>query len=138
MQGLWLIAALGLAAATATPAQTFPVKTGTWETTTRSAALPRPVVAKDCVTRADLAQLATGGDRDDDDDCKPVKPATLTGNRWVEERRCADGASTRAEFVAESAERVTGTIVRTGGKAGPPIRVELSSRWLGAACTASK
>lgn len=118
-------------------AQTLAVKTGAWETTTRSAMLPRPLIAKDCVTKADLQELANGGDRDDDESCKLVKAPTVAGNKWSADRKCADGRTVHAEFVAESAEKVTGTIVSSGGKAGP-FRVELNSRWLGAGCAGLK
>jgi hypothetical protein len=118
-------------------AQTLAVKTGVWETTTKSAMLPKPLVAKDCVTKADLQELANGGDRDEDDSCKLVKAPTVTGNKWTADRRCADGRTVHAEFVADSSEKVTGTIVSSGGKTGQ-FRVELSSRWLGASCAGVK
>ncbi|MCC7254265.1 DUF3617 family protein [Hyphomicrobium sp.] len=119
-------------------AQTLAVKNGAWETTTKSAMLPRPVVAKDCVTKADLEQLAKGGDQDDDDSCKLVKPPVASGNKWVADRKCSDGRTVHAEFVAESPEKVTGAIVTSVPRSGAPVRIELSSRWLGASCAGLK
>jgi len=119
-------------------AQVFPVKTGAWETTTRSASLPRPMVERDCVTKADLAQLTSGPDKDDDEECKLVAPPSLVGNKWAADKKCTDGRKVHAEFVAESSEKVVGTIVSSAPKGGPGIRVELSSKWLGASCAGVK
>ncbi len=117
----------------ATGAQGLNLKTGAWEMTFKSSALPRPSVYKDCLTKADLAQLAAGPDKDDDGDCKYAKPPTLTGNRWSGERVCPDGRKVRAEFVAETPERVKGSIMSSGGN-GPPMNAEVAGRWLGASC----
>ncbi len=119
-------------------AQALAVKTGVWEATTKSAMLPRPMVAKDCVTKADLQELANGGDRDEDDSCRLVKSPTVTGNKWVADRKCEDGRTVHAEFVADSAEKVTGTILSSAPKGGGQVRIELSSRWLGTSCAGLK
>lgn len=126
---LILACAMPIAAA----AQTLAIKTGAWETTTRSASLPRPMVDKECVTKADLAQLTKGPDKDDDD-CKLAKPPSIVGNKWSADKKCPDGRSVRAEFVAETPEKVVGTIVSSASKGAPAVRIEVSSRWLGASC----
>ena len=114
-------------------AQTLAIKTGAWETTTKSASLPRPMVDKECVTKADLAQLTKGPDQDDGD-CKPTKAPTIVGNKWSADKQCPDGRSVRAEFVAETPEKVVGTIVSSASKGVPAVRIEVISRWLGASC----
>ena len=131
-----VVTALGLAAALQAPAQaqSLNLKTGAWEITTRSASIPRPIVEKECINNSDLSRFASGGDKDDDGDCKPVRPPAVSGNRWSTERRCSDGRQVKAEFVAESPERLVGTVVASVPKATTPITVELSGRWLGASC----
>lgn len=119
-------------------AQSLAVKPGVWETTAKSPLLPKPQVTQDCVTQADLGELAAGPDKDEDESCKLVKPATVSGNKWVADRRCADGRRTHAEFVAESAEKVSGVITSTEPKGGESFRIELSSRWLKAGCAGGK
>jgi hypothetical protein len=119
-------------------AQTLAVKTGAWETTTKSASLPRAMVDKECITKADLAELTKGPDKDEDDACKLVKAPTVAGNKWSADKKCSDGRTTHAEFVAETPEKVVGTIVSSAPKGGPAIRVELSARWLGASCSGIK
>lgn len=114
-------------------AQTIAVKTGAWEMTYKGAAFPRPVVEKDCVTKADLEQLARAPD-DEDGDCKFVRPPTITANKWSGEKRCPDGRTVRAEFVAESPERIAGTVTSPAPKGGQVERMEISGRWLGASC----
>jgi hypothetical protein len=114
-------------------AQPLNIKPGAWEITTKSAALPRPVVEKECITKADIAELATEADKDDEEDCKYVKPPLVTGNKWSADKQCKNGRKVHAEFSAESAERVTGTIVSTDSKAA--VTVEVSGKWLGASCT---
>jgi len=131
---IWLLALLPVLA----HAQTLAVKTGAWETTTKSPMLPRPAVEKDCVTKADLEELAKGGDQDEDESCKLVKPPTVSGKKWAADRKCADGRTVHAEFIAESAERVIGTIVTSAPKGGAPVRIELSSRWISASCAGLK
>ena len=119
-------------------AQTLPVKTGAWETTTKSTALPRPLVVKDCVTKADLSQLTAGPDKDDDEDCKLTKGPTIVGKTWTADRKCSDGRTVKAEFTAESQEKVAGIIVSTMPKGGPVVRVEVASKWLGSNCSGLK
>lgn len=131
-----LVLALGVPLAAT--GQTLAVKTGAWETTLKSASLPRPMVDKDCVTKADLAQLANGPDKDEDGSCKLVKAPTIVGNKWSADKKCPDGRTVRAEFVAETPEKVVGTIVSSAPKGGPAIRMDLSSRWLGASCAGIK
>lgn len=133
-----LFLAVALCVPWAAVAQTLAVKTGAWETTTKSASLPRAVVERDCVTKADLAQLTSGPDKDDDEDCRLVAPPSVVGNKWTADKKCTDGRKVHAEFVAESSERVVGTIVSSVPKGGPAMRVELSSRWLGASCAGVK
>jgi hypothetical protein len=119
-------------------AQTLAVKTGAWETTTKSASLPRPMVDKECVTKVDLAEFAKGPDKEDDDECKFLKSPTLAGNKWSADKKCADGRTVHAEFVAETPEKVVGTIVSSAPKGGSAIRVEVSARWIGASCAGIK
>jgi Protein of unknown function (DUF3617) len=119
-------------------AQTLAVKQGSWETTNKSTMFPRPMVDKDCITKADLEQLTNGPDKEEDQSCKLVKAPTVSGNRWVADRKCPDGRTVHAEFVAESQEKVTGTIVSNPPKGGPPMRIDVSARWLGASCAGVK
>lgn len=130
------LSALAAAAVLQSPAQAqgLNLKTGAWEITTRSASIPRPIVEKECINSSDLSRFASGGDKDDDGDCKPVRPPVVSGNRWSTERRCSDGRQVKAEFVAESPERLVGTVVASVPKAAAPMTVELSGRWLGASC----
>ena len=129
---------LALCAPVLLGAQTLQVKTGAWETTSKSPSLPRPLIVKDCVTKADVAQLAGGPDKDDDDECKLVAGPSVVGNKWTADKKCGDGRKVHAEFVAETPEKVVGTIVSTAPKGGSGIRIELSSRWLGASCAGIK
>jgi hypothetical protein len=120
-------------------AQQVNLKVGAWEMTHKSATLPRPIVERECVTKADLAQLATGPDKDDETECKYVKPPVVTGNKWSGDKVCGDGRNVHAEVVAETPERVKGTIVATyprGG--GQSMTMETNGRWLGASCTGIK
>lgn len=119
-------------------AQTLAVKTGVWETTSKSSSLPRPMVDKECVTKADLAQLTNGPDKDEDEACRPVRPPTIVGNKWSADKKCPDGRTVHAEFVAETPEKVVGTIVSSATKGGPTIRLDVSSRWLGENCAGMK
>ena len=73
-----LLGLLPLAAA----GQPLDLKTGAWEMTHKSTTLPRPMVEKECLTKADMAQLAGGPDKDDDAECKTVKPPTVSGKTW--------------------------------------------------------
>jgi Protein of unknown function (DUF3617) len=120
-------------------AQLSQLKTGTWEMTYKSAALPRPLVDKSCVTKSELAELTRGPDNDDSDGCKDARPPTMTGKTWSGDRTCNDGRKVHAEVTAESPERVTGLITSTAPKAGgQPISVEISGRWLSANCAATQ
>jgi hypothetical protein len=121
--------ALSLAAA----AQPLNIKPGAWEITTKSTALPKPVVEKECITKADIAELAAEADADDEEDCKYVKPPLVTGNKWSADKQCKNGRKVRAELGAESPEQVKGTIVSTDSKAA--VTVDVSAKWLGASCT---
>lgn len=130
--------ALGLLAAAVASAQMVAVKTGAWETTTTSRVLPKPLVVKECVAKADLAQLTSGPDKDDDDECKYVKPPTVAGNKWIADRNCNDGRTVHAEFTADTQEKVSGTITSAAPKGGPTIRIDVAARWLGASCAGIK
>ncbi|MEO8310431.1 MAG: DUF3617 family protein [Caldimonas sp.] len=114
-------------------AQTPALKLGAWETTSKSAMFPRPMVDNDCVKKADLEQFSKGPDKDEES-CKPAKAPTVIGNKWTTDQTCADGRTVHAEFVAESPERVTGTIVSKSPKGGSAIRIDVSARWLGPSC----
>lgn len=136
-----LLPLLLLCAAGSSPAfaQTLNVKPGAWEMSYKSAALPRAASEKECITQADIAQLAAGPDKDDDTDCKLAKPAVVSGNRWSADKTCPDGRKVRAEFVAETPERVKGTVVSSAGKGGgATMTIEISGRWLGASCAGIK
>jgi hypothetical protein len=119
-------------------AQGMNLKVGAWEMTHMGSGLPRPIVEKTCVTKADLAQLASGPDKDDDSDCKYVKPPTASGDRWIGDKQCTDGRKVRAEIVAETPERVKGTITASNPRGGPTMVLETSGRWLGASCAGIK
>ena len=129
-----LVLALALGVQLPATAQTLVVKTGLWESTIKSASLPRPIMDKVCLTKADLAQMMSGPDKDEDEGCKQVRAPAVVGNRWSAENRCPDGRMVRAEFTAETQEKVVGTIVSSAPKGGPSMRMDLSSRWLGANC----
>jgi hypothetical protein len=131
----WTLVLLPLAVG----AQQLNLKLGAWEMTHKSATLPRPIVEKECLTKADLAQLATGPDKDDETECKYVKPPVVTGNKWSGDKVCGDGRKVHAEVVAETPERVKGTIVAAGpGGGGQSMVVETNGRWLGASCAGIK
>jgi len=120
-------------------AQALNVKTGAWEITHQSAALPGPMVGRECVTQADLAGFSGGPDKESDESCAFTRPPTTTGNRWVADKACKDGRKVHAEFVAENPEQIRGTVVATVPSAGGgPITVETSGRWLGASCAGIK
>jgi Protein of unknown function (DUF3617) len=123
--------------ATAAGAQTLDIKTGTWEMTHKSTTLPRPMVSKECVTKADVAEMASGPDKDDDADCKIVRPPTVSGKTWSADKACAAGQTVHAEFTAETPERVRGMLVTKVPKAGQTITIEVSGRWLAAGCSAA-
>ena len=116
-------------------AQKLDLKLGAWEMTHKSASFRKPVVEKACLTKADLAQLASGGEQDDED-CKFVKPPAVKGKTWSAEKACPGGRKVHAEFTAESPERVKGTVRSSAAKGGQAISVEISGRWLGASCKA--
>jgi Protein of unknown function (DUF3617) len=124
----WLLV-LPLMAATA---QTLNIKPGAWEMTTKSAVLPKPVVEKECITKADIAELAAEADDDDEGDCKFVAPPIVSGKQWSAEKLCKNGRRVRASFSAESPEQVKGTIVT--GDSKNTVTVEVSAKWLGASC----
>ena len=116
-------------------AQQLNLKAGAWEMTHKSAAFPRPVVERECVTMADIAQLAGGADKEDDTECRYVKPPVIVGNKWSGDRVCGEGRKVHAEFVTETPERVKGTIVSTGPKGGgQTVSIEVDGRWLGTSC----
>jgi hypothetical protein len=84
------------------------------------------------MTRDDVAQFAAGSSPDGEA-CRSVRPATVSGNRWSDEKTCKDGRTISAEFVAETPERVKGKVVATG-PSGKVTTVELGGRWLQASC----
>ena len=129
---LLLLVAIVLVAPPA-PAQALPLKTGTWEMTHKSAMMPRPMVEKECVTQADLAQLAGRPGDDDDGACRYVRPPVVAGKTWSADKLCANGLTTHAEFTAESPERVRGTVVSTP-KGVQPMTIDIAGRWLAAGC----
>ena len=136
MQQALIVATLFVASLAS--AQPLNLKLGAWETTHKGAAFPRPMVDKECITKADLQQLAGRPDKDDDDACKLVRPATVSANKWSADRQCSDGRRVHAEFVADSPERISGSIVSTAAKGGPAMRIEVAGRWLGASCAGIK
>jgi hypothetical protein len=133
-----LVAAL-VCVSLGTSAQISQLRTGTWEMTYKSNALPRPVIDKSCVTKADIAELTSGPDKDDSDDCKNARPPTVAGKVWSADRVCNDGRKVHAEFTAESPERVKGLITSTAAKSGgQPISVDIAGRWLNASCAGTQ
>lgn len=123
----WILA-LPLAAA----AQSLNVKPGAWEMTTTGAMMSKPMVERECITKADIAQLAAGPDKDDDEDCKYVKPPLVSGNTWSADKQCKNGRKVHAEFTAASPERVKGKVTSTDGKSA--LTMDVSGKWLGASC----
>jgi hypothetical protein len=119
-------------------AEILTVKTGTWEITAKTASMPRPRVKKKCVTVADVAQLTNGPDKDDSEGCPLVRPPTIVGNKWSADQKCEDGRTVHSEFVTETQEKVSGTLVSTAPQGGPTYRLELSSRWIGDGCAGVK
>ena len=119
-------------------AQQLNVKLGAWEMTHKMSNLPRPIVEKECVTKADLQQFALGPDKDDDEACKAVGAPKISAAKWSTDLKCRDGGEVHAEFVAETPERISGTVIRGGGKGGPTVRLDVSGRWLGASCAGIK
>lgn len=121
-----------LAVACTVHAQQLDVKAGAWEVTTSGGPLPRPSVEKECMTKADIAQFSAGPDKDEDSDCKVDKAPTITGKTWSAEKTCPGGRKMRAEFTADTPERVKGAITITQG--GKTTTVQISAKWLGASC----
>ena len=117
-------------------AQTIAVRVGAWEMTHKGSMFPRPLVEKECITKADLEQLTKGPD-DEEEKCKFVMPPTITANKWSADKQCPDGRTVRAEFVAESTERIVGWVVSSAPK-GPSVRLDVTGRWLGASCAGIK
>lgn len=128
----YLAAAWALALPLAAAAQSLNVKPGAWEMSTTSTMTSKPMIDRECVTKGDIAQLAAGPDKDDDEDCKYVKPPAVSGNTWSADKQCKNGRKVRAEFTAASPERVKGKIVSTDGKSA--VTIEVSGKWLGASC----
>ena len=124
----WLLVLPLVAAA----AQTLSIKPGAWEMTMKSAAMRKPVVEKECITKADIAEIAAEADDDDEGDCKVVAPPIVSGNQWSADKLCKNGRKVHAAFSAESPEQVRGTIVSSDSKGS--VTVEVSAKWLGASC----
>jgi len=119
-------------------AQQPALKVGAWEVTTSGGPLPRAVVAKECMTKADIAQFAAGPDKDDDADCKDSKPPVLTGKKWTTEKTCPDGRKVKAEFTADSAERVKGSVAISLPGQSKAMTVDIDAKWLSASCQGVK
>jgi Protein of unknown function (DUF3617) len=119
-------------------AQPLDLKVGAWEMTHKSSALPRPMVEKECLTKADLAELARGPDKDDDDSCKLVKPAVVNGKTWSADQVCEGDRRVHAEFTVETPERVRGFIAVSAAKGSKAMNLEVSGRWIGANCSGIK
>jgi len=115
-------------------AQQFDIKTGAWEITTSGGPMPKPLVEKECITKADLAQFSGGPDKDEDDECKYDKPPTLSGKRWSADKSCPGGRKVRAEFTAETPERIKGSITILPGKNQPATTIQIGGRWLTGSC----
>ena len=143
-------------------AEGFNVRTGAWEVTTASTVSGMPVpkdalarmppeqrakieaamaaragktsasTSTTCVTKEDLerGQLTKSGDAR----CTR-KVIAQTASRYEMEETCAgpEPSKTHAKFEAQSAERYTAVLDRLQGERGR-VRVELTGRWIGAAC----
>jgi hypothetical protein len=118
-------------------AQSMQLKLGAWEMTYKSASTPKPLVDQMCLKQSDLAQLASlpENDEDEDEDCKLVKPPTVTGTSWAGDKLCPEGRKVHAELVAESPERVKGLLTSSAPRGGTAVKMALSGRWLKASCT---
>jgi hypothetical protein len=119
-------------------AQPLDLKVGAWEMTHKSSALPRPMVDKECLTKADLAEFARGPDKDDDDSCKLVKPPVVNGKTWSADQVCEGDRRVHAEFTVETPERVRGFIAVSAAKGGKAMNFEVAGRWIGASCAGIK
>jgi Protein of unknown function (DUF3617) len=119
-------------------AQSLDLKLGAWEMTHKSSELPRAMVDKECLTKADLAELARGPDKDDDDGCKPVRPPTLGAKTWSADKVCEGDRKVHAEFTVESPERVRGFIAVSATKGSKAVTLEVAGRWIGASCSGIK
>jgi hypothetical protein len=115
-------------------AQQLDLKTGAWEVTTSGGPLPRPLVTKECVTQADLAQFSSGPDKDEDAECKYDRPPAISGKTWSADKSCPGGRKMRAEFTAETAERIRGSITILPGKSQPATAIQINGRWLTGSC----
>ena len=118
-------------------AQSLEVKVGAWEMTHQGSALPRPMVEKECVTKADLAQLAHGPDKDDDG-CKLVKPPAISAKTWSADKVCEGDRKVHMAFTAETPERVRGIISVGAPNGGKATNFEVTGRWIGASCSGIK
>ena len=119
-------------------AQPLDLKVGAWEMTHKSAAMSRTMVEKECVTKADLAQMAHGPDKDDDESCKLVKPPSISGKTWSADKVCEGDRTVHMEFTAETPERVRGFIAVSATKGSKVMNFEVAGRWIGASCSGIK
>ena len=122
----------------AAPAQPLDLKVGAWEMTHKSSGMPRPMVEKECLTKADLAEFARGPDKDDDDSCKLVKPPVVNGKTWSADQVCDGDRRVHAEFTVETPERVRGLIAVSAAKGSKAMNFEVAGRWVGASCSGIK
>jgi hypothetical protein len=115
-------------------AQQVNLKTGAWEVTMSGGPLRQPQTDKECVTKADLAQFSTGPDKDEDADCKYDKAPTIAGKTWSAEKSCPGGRKVRAEFTAETPERIKGSIMIAPGSGQKASTLQISGKWLASSC----
>lgn len=115
-------------------AESLDVQLGTWEITTKLSQPSRRMVERQCLNERSLSTLVQGPDAIEDDPCHPMAPPRSTRRTWAIGLQCEDGSQVHARFNADTPQRLSGTVVRVGGKRGLLQKLELNGRWLRAGC----
>lgn len=91
-------------------------------------------MAKTCLTKSDLAEMAKGPD-DDNSSCKRAN-VKVSSTRWEADMNCEHGRSGHAVFNAPSSNKVSGNIVMRmpTSKGDGKTTIEISARWASASC----
>ena len=110
-----------------------PEKRAKVEAALRESGKPKTEAAKVCLTKADLAEMAKGPDRDEDCRYENVK---VSGTHWSGDTVCKSGVTGHTDLDAPSPDRVSGKSVMKIPSSKGPSRVDLAieGRWASASC----
>lgn len=131
-----LSAAAALALSTPAQAEAFGMRPGAWEITSAMGRQKTALVETACITRPDLLSLVHSPDTIEDDPCRLSGEVRSSKRRWAANLRCQDGSQMHAEFTADGPDRISGTMLRLGGKHTLTQRVDYKGRWLNDKCSA--